>query len=69
MTHTFRKYIIASLFALPLFVQSQESLTGIVLEVIDGQEVPLQGASVYWQATSIGSNTDAEGKFSVPYTK
>jgi len=68
MIHIFRRYIIAFLFALPLFVQSQESLTGIVLGVLDGQEVPLEGANVYWQETSIGTITDAEGKFSVPYT-
>jgi outer membrane receptor for ferrienterochelin and colicin len=56
-------------FALPLFVQAQESLTGVIFEVVDGKEVPLTGANVYWQDTSIGTITDENGKFSVPYSK
>jgi len=69
MLHKFRIKLIILLFALPLFVQAQESMKGMVLEVIDGQEVPLMGANVYWQNTSIGAMTDADGKFSVPYAK
>ena len=66
--HKYRLKIIALFFALPLFVHAQESLKGLVLEVIDGKEVPLTGANVYWLNTSIGTMTDADGKFSVPYS-
>ena len=69
MLHTYQIKIIVLLFALPLFVQAQESLKGQVFEVLDGKEIPLQGANVYWQNTTIGTMTDADGKFSVPYTE
>ena len=69
MPHTFRIHLIILLLALPLFVQAQESMKGMVLEVIDSQEIPLVGANVYWQNTSIGAMTGADGKFSLPYAK
>ena len=68
MIHKYKLNIIALLFVLPLFAQAQEPLQGIVLEVLDGEEVPLTGANVYWLNTSIGTMTDEEGKFSVPYS-
>ncbi len=68
MKHKYQLKIIALLFALPLIAQAQESLKGQVLEVVDGQEVPLPGANVYWLNTSIGTMADEEGKFSVPYS-
>ena len=68
MRHTIRIHLLILLFSLPLFAQAQESLKGLVLEVLDGQEVPLEGANVYWQDTSIGTITDEDGKFSVPYS-
>ena len=61
MRHTIRIHLLILLFALPLFAQAQESLKGLVLEVLDGQEVPLEGANVYWQDTSIGTITDEDG--------
>jgi len=54
---------------MPLIVQAQESMKGLVLEIIDGKEVPLMGANVYWQNKSVGTMTDADGKFSIPYAK
>ncbi|MCA0931787.1 TonB-dependent receptor [Lutimonas saemankumensis] len=60
--------ILALVFTLPLFVRAQETLKGEVLEVVDGKEVPLTGANVYWQNTSIGAMTNEDGKFSVPYS-
>ncbi len=59
--------MIVLLFALPMFVHAQESIKGLILEVLDGKEVPLTGANVYWLNTSIGTLTDADGKFSLPY--
>ena len=69
MKYTYRINILALLFALPLFAQAQESLTGVIIEVLEGKEVPLIGANVYWLDTSIGTITDENGKFSVPYSK
>jgi len=59
---------LALLLALPIFAQAQKPLEGIVLEVLEGQEVPVIGANVYWSDSSVGTVTDEEGKFSVPYT-
>ena len=61
MIHKYKLNIIALLFVLPLFAQAQEPLQGIVLEVLDGEEVPLTGANVYWLNTSIGKLRDEEG--------
>ena len=69
MLHIYRINILVLLLALPLFAQAQESLTGVVLEVLDGKEVPLPGANIYWKDTSIGTMTDMDGRFSVPYSK
>ena len=69
MKYTYRINILVLLFALPLFAQAQESLTGVIIEVLEGKEVPLIGANVYWLDTSIGTITDENGKFSVPYSK
>ena len=69
MLHTYKIKIIVLLFALPIFVEAQESLTGQVFEVIDGKEIPLPGANVYWQNTTTGTMTDVDGKFSVPFTE
>lgn len=68
MPQTYRIQLIILLCALPLFVQAQESLNGLVFEVLNGQEIPLEGANVYWQNTSIGNITDENGTFSVPYS-
>ena len=69
MLYTYQIKMIVLFLALPLFVLSQESLKGQVFEVLDGKEIPLEGANVYWQNTTIGSMTDADGKFQVPYTQ
>ena len=38
---------------LPLFAFSQEKVTGIVLEIINGKEVPVGGANVFWADSQI----------------
>jgi len=69
MLHIYQIKMIVLFLALPLFVQSQESLKGQIFEVLDGKEIPLEGANVYWQNTTIGTMTDADGTFSVPYSQ
>ncbi|WP_115462126.1 TonB-dependent receptor [Winogradskyella aurantiaca] len=62
------KYLIAFIFLIPLSVLAQDTLKGEILELVDGKEVPLAGANVYWQNSSVGTMTEADGKFSIPYT-
>ncbi|GAL80760.1 TonB-dependent outer membrane receptor [Algibacter lectus] len=52
----------------PVFLFSQEKLTGAILEANDNNTpMGLAGANVYWLNTSIGAVTDIDGKFSLPY--
>ena len=52
---------------LPLTLLSQEAINGVVTENSTGKELPLLGANVYWLDTTVGTTTDIDGKFSVPY--
>lgn len=64
------KNILIFLLFLPLLSFSQEELKGVILEVNnDNEEVPLFGANVYWLNTRVGTVTDEEGRFSIPYSK
>ncbi|APY07820.1 TonB-dependent receptor [Winogradskyella sp. J14-2] len=51
----------------PLFLFSQDTLEGVVLETSTGKEMPLPGANVYWLGSSVGSITNDDGTFSLPY--
>lgn len=62
------KNIIYILLCFPVFLFSQEKLTGTILEANDNNTpMRLAGANVYWINTSIGAVTDIDGKFSLPY--
>ncbi len=53
---------------LPLFLFSQETINGVIIEKIDNKKsFPLAGANVFWLDTSVGAVTDIDGKFSIPY--
>ncbi len=61
------KQLFYLLFILPLCVFSQEKITGNITENIDGKEVPLSGANVYWLNTQVGTVTDFDGNFELGY--
>ena len=48
---------------------AQETLEGTVLSNEDDQEIPLQGASVYWLGTQAGTTTNEKGKFDLVFVK
>ncbi len=52
---------------LSLLSMAQEQLKGIVLESSSSKEMPLPGANVYWLGSSVGSITNDDGTFSLPY--
>ncbi|KAF0152396.1 MAG: TonB-dependent receptor [Ignavibacteria bacterium] len=60
-----------SLFLLLVFstlIYSQQMLNGRVVEKNEaGKIVPLTGVNILWKGTQVGTNTDLDGKFSVPY--
>lgn len=56
------------LLMLPLISFSQSDVSGRVMEVVDGKEEPILGANVYWSGTNIGTVTDIEGNFKIPFS-
>lgn len=59
-------YIITFIF--PVWFFSQERVEGMVMEANTGNEhIGLPGANVYWMDSQIGTVTNEEGLFSIPY--
>ncbi|WP_100611821.1 TonB-dependent receptor [Confluentibacter lentus] len=64
------KTILYTLLILPLFLSSQEKITGMIMEANDKNEhIGLAGANVYWLDTSVGTVTNIDGMFSLEYKK
>ena len=62
-----KKYILF-IFLLPLSLFAQEQLEGRIEDANATQEPKgLGGANVYWLDTSVGTVTDFEGNFTIPY--
>ena len=62
------KSIIYILLSIPVFCLSQNQISGMVLETNEKNEpTPLFGANVYWLDTAIGTTTDYDGNFTIPY--
>ena len=64
------KLLLYILLIVPAALFSQEKIIGKIMEVNEkGFHVSLNGANVYWLNTSIGTITDIDGNFSLPYKK
>ncbi|MFD0989117.1 TonB-dependent receptor domain-containing protein [Mariniflexile jejuense] len=64
------KNILYIILMLPFFMSSQEKINGMIMEANDRNEhIGLLGANVYWLNTTIGTVTDIDGKFTIPYKK
>ncbi|MFD1614730.1 TonB-dependent receptor [Gelatiniphilus marinus] len=64
------KYLIYILLMLPIVSFSQDKISGIIMEANDKNEhIGLAGANVYWLDTTVGTVTDIDGKFTIPYKK
>ena len=64
------KRLLSALLLFPLFLFSQETIKGMVMEANEKKEpIGLPGANVYWLGTSTGTVTDIDGRFSIPYSK
>ncbi len=62
------KQLIIIILMFPVIGLSQEKIEGLVTEATsDNKEFPLAGANVYWLNTTVGTITDIDGKFSIPY--
>jgi len=63
------QYIVATRMLLPVLAFSQTELKGVVMTEDGPNHGPIEGASVYWQDTQIGTMTNEEGAFSIPFKK
>jgi outer membrane receptor for ferrienterochelin and colicin len=55
---------------LPLFLFSQETLTGMIMDKNNPKDnLGVFGANVFWLNTSVGATTDEKGWFQIPYQK
>ncbi|OZV69134.1 TonB-dependent receptor [Winogradskyella aurantia] len=61
-----RKLLFIFIWA-PMVLSSQDLLEGIVLESSSSKEMPLPGANVYWLGSTVGTVTNDEGTFALPY--
>ena len=62
--------IIIIFLVLPLFLFSQEKLTGMIMDKNNPKDnLGVFGANVYWLNNSIGATTNEKGWFTVPYKK
>ena len=59
-----KKFII---ILIPFIVSSQDKINGTVMESFGVYSMPITGANVIWEGTTIGSVTDIEGNFSLKY--
>ncbi len=62
------KNLLYIVLLLPAMVFSQEKITGMIMEANpENKHIGLVGANVYWLNTEVGTVTDIDGMFSVPY--
>ncbi len=59
--------IIAMVLIATINTKAQEKIKGKVVELMeDGNEMPIPGANVYWEGTTIGVATNADGFYLIP---
>ncbi len=62
------KNIFIILFFMPALFFAQDKIKGMVMEPLpQGKHLPLPGANVIWEGTSVGTITDIDGNFTLPY--
>ncbi len=65
-----KKFILITIMMLSLIGSSQEKVEGMIMEANSKNEhVGLAGANVYWMNSQIGTITNEEGLFSIPFEK
>ena len=63
-----KKYIILLLSIYSFSVNAQETFSGTIFSKESNKNKPLEGANVFWLGTQVGSITDQNGNFSLPFT-
>ena len=64
------KNLLYIIFLLPILSFSQDKISGMIMEANpENQHIPLPGANLIWLNTTVGTTTDIDGKFVLPYNK
>ena len=64
------KSILYILIMLPTLLFSQDKISGMIMEAnAKNEHIGLPGANIYWLNTTVGTVTDIDGKFTIPYSK
>ena len=62
------KILFIILYFIPTLFFAQDKIKGMVMEPSpQGKHLPLPGANVIWDGTSVGTITDIDGNFTLPY--
>ena len=62
------KNLFCFIYFLPIFIFAQDKIEGIIMSPSsDGTQLSVSGANVIWKGTSIGTISDLDGNFTLPY--
>ncbi len=60
-----KKFLLMLIMLMTMIQSHSQSIKGTVYEISDKKENPIFGANVYWLNTTIGTTTDANGRFEI----
>ena len=62
------KYLLVILFFIPSLLIAQNRVMGKVTESLaNGSALPLMGANIIWEGSTVGTVSDENGDFTLPY--
>jgi len=65
-----KKHIYTLLLIFPLFLNAQDVFKGMIMEKTNPEDnLGVEGVSVHWLNTNVGTTTNEKGWFSIPYKK
>ena len=63
-----KKYIILLLSVYATLVNAQDLFSGTIYYKEATENIPLEGANIYWLGTDTGAVTNQKGMFSIPFS-
>jgi outer membrane receptor for ferrienterochelin and colicin len=64
------KNLFILLYFIPILLFAQDKIKGNIFEIsLEGIELPLFGANIIWEGSSVGTVSDQDGNFLLPYDK
>lgn len=59
-------FVLLAIGASSLATKAQSTLMGKVITVESGREIPVYGANIWWEGTSVGTSSGKDGVFAIP---